>query len=225
MGPKSRGSTRIRLMAGRGEASRGRAILPDVLGLELEDVEKPATSATLFGNEAPLELEVGSGKGTFLVSESKRRPEINFVGVEYARLYWRFAEDRRRRNACENVRVVLAHAVTFIRDYLEDESLHAAHVYFPDPWPKTRHGKRRFVQPDRIELLARKLKPGARLQVVTDHAVYFEQIQEVVRGSSLTIVDFDMPASALEQEIVGSNFERKYRREGRRLHAIAARRV
>ena len=225
MSPKSSGSTRIGPMAGRGEARRGRTILPNVSGLELEDVEKPATSATLFGNEAPLELEVGSGKGTFLVSESKIRPEVNFLGVEYARLYWRFAEARRRRNACENVRVVLAHAVTFIRDYLEDESLHAAHIYFPDPWPKTRHSKRRFVQPDRIELLARKLKPGARLQVVTDHAVYFEQIQKVVTDSSLTVVDFDMPASALEQEIVGSSFERKYRREGRHLHAIAARRV
>ncbi len=118
MGPKSRGSTRIRLMAGRGEGSRKRAILPSGLGLELEDVTKPATSATLFGNEAPLELEVGSGKGTFLVSESKIRPEVNFLGVEYARLYWRLAEDRRRRNACENVRVVLAHAVTFIREVL-----------------------------------------------------------------------------------------------------------
>ncbi len=168
---------------------------------------------------------MGSGNGTLLTTESKARPGVNFLGIEYTRRYWRYAADRLRRNDCENARVVLADATTFIGDYLEDDSLSAVHIYFPDPWPKSGHRKRRFVQPHHIELVARKMQPGARLQIVTDHAGYFAQIDQVVRNSSLAIVDFNTPAAAASEEMVGSNFERKYRREGRAFHAIASERV
>ena len=133
--------------------------------------------------------------------------------------------DRLRRNECENARVVCANATTWIRDYLADHSLSAVHIYFPDPWPKSGHRHRRFVQPEHIELVAKKMQPGARLQIVTDHTGYFTQIDKVVRNSSLAVVDFDAPAAAESQEMVGSNFERKYRREGRTFHAIASERV
>ena len=206
----------------RGGMRRGRELSFEGFGLAPSDVPRPATSQSLFGNDAPLELEVGSGKGTLLVTESKARPEVNFLGIEYARRYWRYAADRLRRNACANARIVLADATAFIRDYLEDESLSAVHVYFPDPWPKSRHHKRRFVQPDRIALLARKMRRGARLQIVTDHAEYFEQVDEVLRASTLSVVDFDATAAASSDEIVGSNFERKYRRQGRAVRAIAS---
>ena len=194
-------------------------------GLTPEELSHPVTSVSLFGNDAPLELEVGSGNGTLLVTESKARPGINFLGIEYTRRYWRYSADRLRRNDCENARVVLADATTFIADYLEDDSLNAVHIYFPDPWPKSGHRKRRFVQPHHIELVAKKMQPGARLQIVTDHAGYFAQIDKVVRTSPLAMVDFDTPAAAASKEMVGSNFERKYRREGRAFHAIASERV
>lgn len=200
-------------------------MVPEGFGLTLDELPRPVTSGSLFGNGAPLELEVGSGKGTFLITESRVRPEVNFLGIEYARRYWRYAADRLRRNECENTRVVLADASTVVRDFLADDSLSAVHIYFPDPWPKTRHRRRRFVQPGNIEHLVRKMRAGARLQIVTDHPVYFEQIETILRRSSLEIVDFDTTAAAEDEEIVGSNFERKYRREGRPFHAIAARRV
>ena len=209
----------------RGGVRRGRDIVLDGFGLLPEELPGPLTSASLFGNDAPLELEVGSGKGTLLVTESKARPDVNFLGIEYQRRYWRYASDRLRRHECDNARLVLAEATTFIRDFLEDASLSAVHVYFPDPWPKRRHRRRRFIQPSRIELLARKMRQGARLQVVTDHGGYFAQIKDVVESSALSIVEFDTPTAAQTQEIVGSNFERKYRRQGRAFHAIAAERV
>ena len=209
----------------RGGIKRGRGIVLEGFGLTPEELARPVTSVSLFGNDAPLELEVGSGNGTLLTTESKARPGVNFLGIEYTRRYWRYAADRLRRNDCENARIVLADATTFIRDYLEDDSLSAVHIYFPDPWPKSGHRKRRFVQPHRIELVARKMQPGARLQIVTDHAGYFAQIDQVVRNSSLAMADFDTPAAAASEEMVGSNFERKYRREGRAFHAIASERV
>ena len=209
----------------RGGIRRGQTIAPEGFGLTREELSCPVTSASLFGNDAPLELEVGSGNGTLLVTESKARAGVNFLGIEYTRRYWRYAADRLRRNDCENARVVLADATTLIRDYLEDDSLSAVHIYFPDPWPKSGHRKRRFVQPHHIELVAKKMQPGARLQIVTDHAGYFAQIDKVVRTSSLAIVDFDTRAAAASKEMVGSNFERKYRREGRTFHAIASERV
>ncbi len=197
---------------------------PGKYGLTPEMAPKPATSETLFGNDRPLELEVGSGKGTFLVAESKRRPEVNFLGIEYARRYWIFAADRLRRNECTNARVVLGEAETFIRDFLSDESLAAAHIYFPDPWPKTRHHKRRLVKLPLVELVATKMKPGARLQIATDHQEYFDQIREVVASSSLIPALFDPTAAAEAEagELVGTNFERKYRKEGRALFTLAA---
>jgi tRNA (guanine-N7-)-methyltransferase len=205
---------------GRGRTRRPRE--PGKYGLTPEMIPRPASSTTLFGYDRPFELEVGSGKGTFLVTESRRRPEVNFLGIEYARRYWIFAADRLRRNECTNARVVLTEAETFIRDFLADESLAAAHIYFPDPWPKTRHHKRRLVKLPLIELVASRMRPGARLQIATDHREYFDQIREVVASSSLTPTLFDPTAAAETGELVGTNFERKYRKEGRALFTLAA---
>jgi len=206
-------------MSGRGGR---RERVPGEHGLTPEIVPRPAGSKALFGNDRPLELEIGSGKGTFLLAESGARPEVNFLGIEFARRYWIFAADRLRRAGRDNARVVLAEASTFVRDFIENESLFAIHVYFPDPWPKTRHHRRRLLQPAFIEELASKLRPGARLSIATDHREYFEQIAASVKRSPLVEVDFARTCAALESEVVGSNFERKYRREGRDICMLAA---
>jgi tRNA (guanine-N7-)-methyltransferase len=203
-------------------AAGRRERLPGEHGLTVETVPKPATSRTLFGNDRPLELEIGSGKGTFLLAESGARPEANFLGIEYARRYWVFAADRLRRAARSNARVVLAEARAFLRDFVDNESLSSIHVYFPDPWPKTRHRRRRLIQPSFVEELISKLKPGGRLSIATDHENYFEQIATAVRGSSLVEAAFEPALGALKSETVGSNFERKYRREGRNIFILAA---
>lgn len=210
---------------GRGSSlRRKKALDPGCFGVSLEELEHPVTSRSLFGMDRPLELEIGTGKGTFLVNEALRRPEICFLGVEHARRYWLYAADRLRRNECANARVVLADARELVESYLEEASLSAVHVYFPDPWPKKRHHKRRLLQPDFVSILARKMRPSARLQVATDHGGYFEQIREVLEASPLTVVPFDPASSAEAEELVGSNFERKYRLQGRQLFTLAAER-
>lgn len=196
--------------------------MPGEYGLALEAVPRPATSFSIFGNDRPLELEIGSGKGTFLLAESGLRPETNFLGVEYARRYWIFAADRLRRAERTNARLVLAEASIFVREFIEDESLSAIHIYFPDPWPKTRHRRRRLLQPPFVSLVASKLRPGARISIATDHRDYYEQMVGAVAETTLVEVEFRRTSAALEEESVGSNFERKYRHEGRTVYMLAA---
>ncbi len=205
----------------RGSVRARRLLDPAGIGLKLEDTPKPATSHSLLGNDHPLEIEIGSGKGTFLAVESKLRPDVNFLGVERTLRYWRFAADRLRRTQCENVRLVLAEASALLREYLPESTVEAVHVYFPDPWPKTRHHRRRLIQPALVEAVARCLRRGARLQVLTDHANYFAHIQKVLEASSLALAEYVPPTSAREGELVGTNFERKYRGRGRPLYSIA----
>jgi tRNA (guanine-N7-)-methyltransferase len=169
----------------------------------------------LFGNDHPVELEIGIGKGTFLTDAAKARPEVNFFGLEYARWFWRYASDRLRRNNCRNARTARAEAGYFVREFVADGSLAVVHIYFPDPWPKKRHHKRRLIQAPFLLQVQRILKPGGRVQIVTDHEEYFRQMEEVVGGSPLKVVDY----AAGE---VGTNFERKYRKEGRKFYEIGA---
>jgi len=192
------------------------------VGLDVDKLSRPVNWAEMFGNDHPVELEIGSGKGTFLKEQSQLRPEVNFFGIEWARWYWRYASDRLRRSGCFNVRAIRAEAGYFLSEFVPPASLSVVHVYFPDPWPKARHHKRRLVQEPFLKQVERVLIPGGRLQVVTDHQEYFEQIESVVRASRLTVVDYNRPGSANDGEFVGTNFERKYRREGRPFNAIAA---
>ncbi len=192
------------------------------IGIEVRNLPKPIDGKLLFGNGHPLELEIGVGKGTFLVEQARVRPHINFLGIEHARRYWMYASDRLRRNGLANARIVHADAAYFLAGFITEGSLAAVHVYFPDPWPKARHHKRRLIQEPFMVELDRALESGGRLQIVTDHPDYFQQIQEVVRSSALKPVDYLTPGTADQGEFVGSNFERKYRREGRPFYSIAA---
>jgi tRNA (guanine-N7-)-methyltransferase len=193
------------------------------VGLIVESLPKPILWKDLYGNDHPVELEIGMGKGTFLTEQAKARPGVNFFGIEWANWFWRYASDRLRRNGCTNARTVRAEALFFLREHVADDSLAVLHVYFPDPWPKKRHHKRRLVQEPFMQQALRVLAPGGRLQIVTDHKGYFEEnIEPAIRASALTIVDYNRPGSAGEGEFVGTNFERKYQREGRPFYALAA---
>jgi tRNA (guanine-N7-)-methyltransferase len=183
---------------------------------------------TIFGNEHPVELEIGSGKGTFLLAIAESKPEHNYIGIEYARAYAEFAADRLRRHDTRNARMVHAEASWWVRCHIPDSSIAAVHVYFPDPWPKARHHKRRLVQVPFTKEVHRILVPGGKLRLVTDHADYFAHMQQVLKEQTyLDVVEFDSPAplkaNAPAGSIVGTNFERKYITEGRTFHAAAAR--
>lgn len=175
-----------------------------------------------LGHERPLELEIGSGKGTFLLNQAKLTPEVNYIGIEWARQYWLYAADRCRRHGLENVRVVRAEAGAFVRSYVPEKCLRQVHVYFPDPWPKKRHNKRRLIQADFLKELWRVLEDGGMVRLATDHSDYFEwMVTEAAQVADwFERLPFESPQSAGQGELVGTNFERKYRREGRPFHAM-----
>jgi tRNA (guanine-N7-)-methyltransferase len=196
---------------------------PGSIALEADELSRPLVWNEVFGNSHPVEIEIGMGKGTFITEQAKTRPEINFIGIEWARWFWRYASDRLRRNGCVNARTIRAEAGFFLIEHVPAESIAALHIYFPDPWPKKRHHKRRLIQPPFLKIVERILLPGGQLNVVTDHEGYFlENIQPAVAGSQLKIVDYHPPGSAAAGEMAGTNFERKYARAGRAFHAIAA---
>jgi tRNA (guanine-N7-)-methyltransferase len=192
------------------------------IGLDVEALPRPIVWRDLFGNDHPVEIEIGMGKGTFLVEQAKGRTETNFLGVEYARWFWRYASDRLRRNACFNARTVRAEASYFLHEFVADASVSAIHLYFPDPWPKKRHHKRRLIQEPFVAEMCRVLQPRGRLQIATDHEDYFHQIEQVLAASPLERAQYQPPGSAGQGEMVGTNFERKYRLQGRPFFTFAA---
>ncbi len=201
---------------------------PGEMLLNIPDEAGKIRWADIFGNEWPVELEIGAGKGTFLVAIAEAQPAHNYVGIEWAKAYADFAADRLRRHKLSQARMVHGEATWWVRCHVPDESLAALHIYFPDPWPKTRHHKRRLIQPAFLKEVFRILRPGGKLRLVTDHADYFAHMQETLAGQSdLEVIAFDSPvvlkADAPAGSIVGTNFERKYIAEGRPFYATAAR--
>lgn len=198
--------------------------------LELHDilVEPPSPGELLdfrdmFGDEAPVEMEIGTGKGGFLLNRARALPDYRFFGIEWANKICRYAADRVRRWGLTNIRLMHTDARHLMLHHVPADSLTLLHIYHPDPWPKKRHHKRRLIQPAFIQAASRALLPGGRIAVQTDHEEYFEQIQAILRADpSLREVPFDVPEAGVVEGRIGSNYEIKYVREGRKIYQISA---
>jgi tRNA (guanine-N7-)-methyltransferase len=204
-------------------------ILQDYPGISLkaEDLDGKIDFVRIFGRSGPLHIEIGAGKGTFLFGQAAAQPGDNFLGIERARKYYRYAVDRIGRWGLTNVRIMRTDAASFITDFVPDNSIDCFHIYFPDPWPKKRHHKRRFICPVNLEQLIRCLKASGQIRIATDHIDYFEQIKKVLaaRSDALEEIDFTKPANAESGEWTGTNFERKYIEDQRSIYTIAARKI
>ncbi|HRP63395.1 MAG TPA: tRNA (guanosine(46)-N7)-methyltransferase TrmB [Phycisphaerales bacterium] len=207
--------------------SRGKTL--DVTGFGIDQSELPPFDRgrldprMWFAHpERRFEIEIGSGKGTFLVQQAALQPEVNFLGCEWAAEFYRYAADRLRRRNLTNVKMLRADATEFLRFWCADEVAAVVHLYFSDPWPKKRHHKRRVVQDHTLVEFHRVLQQRGELRIVTDHDDLWAWCEEhAARHTHLfDRVEFDRPTSAGEAEVVGTNFERKYAREGRPFHAM-----
>lgn len=176
----------------------------------------------VFGDERPVEMEIGSGKGGFLLNRARAYPERGFLGIEWANKFCNFAADRMARWGVTNVRLTRTDASYLVTHHLPPKCLTVLHIYHPDPWPKKRHHKRRLIQPGFIMAASDALVPGGRIAIQTDHAEYFEHIQTVIRGEPrLVEAPFDVPETGVVEGRVQTNFEVKYLREGRAIYQAA----
>jgi tRNA (guanine-N7-)-methyltransferase len=149
------------------------------------DPNTKISSALLFGNDQPLVLEIGCGMGETTAAIAQEHPEVNFVGCEVFVAGVGALSKRIEEMELKNVRLFRHDAVEVVRDMISPDSLSGVHIYFPDPWRKARHHKRRLVAQPFINMLASKIRPGGYLHCATDWENYAEQMMEVLSGEPL----------------------------------------
>jgi tRNA (guanine-N7-)-methyltransferase len=185
-------------------------------------VEGPLRFEEIFGRPGPVEIEIGTGKGRFLLEEAERRPEADFLGLEWSLKHLRIARDRAARRGLTNVRLYRADARHVVSDLVRDASVARIHVYCPDPWPKKRHHKRRLFTSHTARHLERVLQPGGYLNVSTDVPEYFEEIVAVIVAHTGLAA---APDPLYPHDGAGrTNYEIKYAAAGRPIHRATWRR-
>jgi len=190
---------------------------PPALEIHPGGVGGPFDFRTLFGNDRPVEVEIGIGKGRFLLTQAAERPEVCFLGVEWSLKYLRLAKDRAQRQALKNIRLFRADAQHVLAALLPDRSIVRVHVYCPDPWPKKRHRKRRLFTPATVTHIERVLVPGGYLDLSTDVREYFDEIRELVPSASGLREAVD-PLFPIDGSSGRTSYEVKYLEAGRPIH-------
>jgi tRNA (guanine-N7-)-methyltransferase len=184
--------------------------------LQFEHLPNPWDARALFGRDAPIEIEVGSGKGLFLRTEAPARPDTDFLGIEVARKYAQFAAAGLATRGISNARVVAADALRIFSELLPDASLAAVHVYFPDPWWKKRHRKRRVMRDSFVRDVERTLVPGGTLHFWTDVEEYFQESLSVLAAHTCLLGPFEVAETLAANDLGGyrTHFERRMRLHG-----------
>jgi len=180
-----------------------------------DDLPRPWNAAMLFGREGALEIEVGSGKGLFLAAASAERPDRNFLGIEIAAKYARFAAARLAKRGAPNAIVVNADAQRVFRELLPDASVAAVHVYFPDPWWKARHKKRRVMNETFIRDAERTLINGGELHFWTDVEEYYQSTLALVAAKAALSGPLPVAEQPPDHDLdYRTHFERRMRMHG-----------
>ena len=162
-----------------------------------------------------MEVEVGSGKGLFMRTAAADHSEVNFLGIEVSRKYARFSAAALHKRELDNAVMVAGDALRVFSELLPDASLAAVHVYFPDPWWKKRHRRRRVMQEPLIRDIQRTLKPGGVLHFWTDVEEYYETTLELMAEVSTLAGPFGVEESPAEHDMAyRTHFERRKRLDG-----------
>ena len=183
------------------ERERGLAELP--LPLDLD---------ALVPGGGDWEVEIGFGKGRYLLRRAAEEPQARFLGVEVAPSYHRLVVERARRRGLRNVLAVRGEAQAVLSTVLPHAFARAVHVYFPDPWPKSRHERRRLLDAESVDLVLGLLRPGGTLWLATDYLAYGEAVEALLAGHPRAEVR-RLPGGWPEG--ARTNYEAKYVAQGR----------
>lgn len=156
------------------------------LGREVSELPAgPVDFDAWFGRPAPVLLEIGSGMGDATSQLAAAAPELNYVAVEVYAAGLGQLMLRAEKLGVDNLRLLHGDAVVLLEKHVAPGSLHGVRLFFPDPWPKKRHHKRRLIQPEFVALVASRLQPGGTLHLATDWAHYAEQMLAVCSAEPL----------------------------------------
>ena len=175
------------LRQGRMSPAQTRALAEGMPRFGVEYAQAPLEFTQLFGRRAPVVLEIGFGMGETTAAIAHAQPERDFLGIEVHAPGVGALLKRITELALTNVRIVRHDAVAVVDDMIAEGSLAGVHVYFPDPWPKKRHHKRRLLAPDFVHALASRLMPGGYLHAATDWEDYATQILATCAAEPLLV--------------------------------------
>lgn len=178
----------------------------------LEDLDLPLPLDRLAPGEGPWEVELGFGKGRHLLRRAAELADHRYLGLEVASKYYRMVRERAARRSLDNVVLIRGEAEYLLATALPSRFVEVLHVYFPDPWPKSRHHRRRFLDAGSVDLVVGLLRPGGRMCFATDHLDYGEEVAALLLGHpALTGRRLTAPWPGGPR----TNYEAKYVREGR----------
>ena len=175
----------------------------------------------VFGSDNPVEIEIGCGKGKFLIARAMEQSDINFLGVDVVWKWMKFGVQRSDKRGLVNIRFVKIDARKLVTFGIPTGSVSIFHVYFPDPWPKRRHRKRRLITGEFLHLLHSRLQDDGLIELATDHDDYLTQIRSAVIQSGIRWRHIeDAVDSRLFAAFSKTNYEIKYESAGRTLHYL-----
>jgi tRNA (guanine-N7-)-methyltransferase len=184
-----------------------------------DELPNPWTSETVFTCQAPLELEIGSGKGLFLSRIADQLPEHNFLGVEVSHKYARFSAARLCNRENRNAVIVCGDAASILKEQIPEDFLEAVHVYFPDPWWKRAHRKRRILRLEVLQLIECRLRPDGIFHFWTDVEEYFLSTLNLLKVGTSLLGPFEVPEKEAEHDLdYRTHFERRTRLHGERVY-------
>ena len=164
------------------------------------DIDERPDWQAQFGNTHPLKLEIGFGKGNFLIEMAAKDPTSNFIGIDFYHKGIRKLMTRIKNLQLENIRVVYGDVRNKIPILFQDKELNTVYINFPDPWPKKRHIKRRLIKPEFINQLAQKLSPEGKACLATDSENYAHEMLEYF-NSEILFQNQDDQQGFLEERI------------------------
>lgn len=184
-GPRHRTIRSFVRRTGRLTPSQQRALVElwPLYGVDIDEAEIDFNA--LFGSDAPVVLEIGFGNGDTLVQQALEHPQMNFLGIEVHEPGVGHCLLQARDSGVTNLKIIKHDAIEVLQQQIPAETLQRINIYFPDPWPKKRHHKRRMIQPEFLELIASRLKSGGALHIATDWENYAEHIDDVLGHSFL----------------------------------------